>query len=251
MRMLWRRWLGLRDGIKRIALILLLTSVGGFCAGQEPQQDLPVVLDAAVPFYPRDAQLARIEGAVRLRISTDSETVSRVELLEGQPILARAAKENVKTWRLRWHVRITFEATFRYKLLPDMVCEADNSTVLLRLPLEVEVSAKGVKTCDPAVEIRPNGMAGNRCRESCSSRRRPGGSLHRTKDRRGMGGRFWSAQRGRRQVSAGLRSVIGAKGTLQYNSNRAQSVLRKRERAIKSANKLTISKEVRLRRTRL
>lgn len=142
------------DGITCIVLILLVTSVVSLGADQ-PKQDLPVVLDAAVPFYPRDAQLAHIEGVVRLRISTDGEAVSGVELLEGQVTLARAAKENVKTWRLKWHARTTFDATFRYTLLPDLVCEAGNSTVLLRLPLEVEVSAKGVKTCDPATDIKP------------------------------------------------------------------------------------------------
>ena len=164
------------DGITCIVLILLVTSVVSLGADQ-PKQDLPVVLDAAVPFYPRDAQLAHIEGVVRLRISTDGEAVSGVELLEGQVTLARAAKENVKTWRLKWHARTTFDATFRYTLLPDLVCEAGNSTVLLRLPLEVEVSAKGVKTCDPATDIKPKeqsshpwrpgagrSRAGNRCR---------------------------------------------------------------------------------------
>jgi hypothetical protein len=155
MKILWRQQQNFFDGITRIALILLFTSVVSLGADQQPKQDLPVVLDAAVPFYPRDAQLAHIEGVVRLRISTDGETVTGVELLEGQTTLARAARENVKTWRLKWHVRTTFEATFRYTLLPDLVCEADNPTVLLRLPLEVEVSAKSVKTCDPAAEIRP------------------------------------------------------------------------------------------------
>jgi len=79
-----------------------------------------------------------------------------VEILEGQPILGLAAKENVKTWRLRPHARTTFETTFRYKLLPAFVCEADNPTVLMRLPREVEISTKGLKTCDPSEDIKPN-----------------------------------------------------------------------------------------------
>jgi Gram-negative bacterial TonB protein C-terminal len=138
-----------------LPLILLICCVATFGQpDQQPTQDLPVVTDAAVPFYPPRARLAHIEGVVRLQVSTDGEKVSVVELLEGQPVLALAAKENVKTWRLKWHARTTFEATFRYKLLPEFVCEADNPTVLLRLPLEVEVSTKGLKTCDPSVEIR-------------------------------------------------------------------------------------------------
>lgn len=129
------------------------------CAAQEPEADHPVVLDAAVPFYPNNARLAHIEGVVRLQVSTNGETVSRIDFLDGPLILATPAKENVKTWRLRWHSQATFVATFRYRLLPDFGCEADNGTVVLHLPFEVEVSAKGIKTCDPSSEVKPRNNA--------------------------------------------------------------------------------------------
>jgi hypothetical protein len=137
-----------------MALILLFTAVVCSGADQEAMQDLPVVTDAGVPFYPPFARQAHVEGVVRFQISTDGEKVSVVELLEGKPLLALAARENVKTWRLSRHARTTFVATFRYRLLPEFVCEIENPTVLLRLPYEVEVSTKGLKTCDPSVEIR-------------------------------------------------------------------------------------------------
>jgi hypothetical protein len=38
---------------------------------------------------------------------------------------------------------------FIYKFLPESGCDVDNSVVTLRLPTEVEVSTKGVHTCDP------------------------------------------------------------------------------------------------------
>lgn len=151
----WPQQLSFVGGITRIALVLLFTSAVSSEGDRQRGHDLPVVTEAAVPFYPAVARMAHVDGVVRLQVSTDGEAVSRVEVLEGQVMLARAAKENVKTWRLKWHARTTFEATFRYTLLPDLVCEADNPTVLLRLPLEVEVTAKGVKTCDPATDIRP------------------------------------------------------------------------------------------------
>jgi hypothetical protein len=69
-------------------------------------------------------------------------------------MLAKAAQENVKTWEFEEHSPTTFEVTFRYKILPQSECDIDNGTVLLRLPTEVEVSAKGVQTCDPAVESK-------------------------------------------------------------------------------------------------
>ncbi len=155
MRILWRERLGFSCRIADIALVLLFTAVICSAADQQPTQDLPVVIDAKVPSYPNIARLAHFEGVVRLQVSTDGEKVSKVELLEGHIVLAGAAMENVKTWRFRWHTRATFETVFRYRLLPESVCEADNPTVLLRLPLEVEVTTKGMTTCDPSSEIRP------------------------------------------------------------------------------------------------
>jgi hypothetical protein len=159
MRKQLRVLLCLQPGINRMLLLALLASMVLPCAAQEPEADHPVVLDAAVPFYPNNARLAHIEGVVRLQVSTNEETVSRIELLDGPLTLATAAKENVKTWRLKWHSQDTFVATFRYKLLPDLACLADNGTVVLRLPLEVEVSAKGIQTCDPSSQVKSRNNA--------------------------------------------------------------------------------------------
>jgi hypothetical protein len=67
-------------------------------------------------------------------------------------MLSQAAQENVMTWKFEEHTPTTFEATFRYKIVPQAECEMDNGTVLLRLPTEVEVTAKAWQTCDPAIE---------------------------------------------------------------------------------------------------
>jgi hypothetical protein len=73
-------------------------------------------------------------------------------------MLAQAAKENVATWQFEQHSPTSFEATFRYRLMAskcDAHCNCDSAekgTVLLRLPGEVEVSAKEVLTCDPVTE---------------------------------------------------------------------------------------------------
>jgi len=37
--------------------------------------------------------------------------------------------------------------------LAGFACDADNGTVILRLPLDVEVSAKGIQTCDPSSQV--------------------------------------------------------------------------------------------------
>jgi len=138
------------------ALIILALGLGAIVAIAQPRKLLPTVSSASVPFYPRTPRLAHIEGVVRLRISTDGMRVSSLEIESGQPMLAQAAAENVKTWQFEQHTPTTFEATFRYRLLPsrcDSECncdDGDGGTVQLRLPADVEVSAKEVLICDPA-----------------------------------------------------------------------------------------------------
>ncbi len=136
-------------------LLLFILGMGAIMAiGQ--QKPLPSVISASVPFYPRIPQQAHIDGVVRLRISTDGNRVASVEVESGPPMLAQAAKENVKTWQFEPHSPTTFEATFRYRLLPskcDAECNCDSTekpSVLLQLPTEVEVNAKELKVCDSA-----------------------------------------------------------------------------------------------------
>jgi hypothetical protein len=75
-------------------------------------------------------------------------------------MLAQAAKVNVKTWRFDRHRPTTFEATFRYRLLPskcDSECNCDSlegGSVQLKLPIDVVVTAKELLTCDPAVQYK-------------------------------------------------------------------------------------------------
>jgi TonB family protein len=145
----------------RIALVLFTFVTGAWtCAAQsQPQKDLPIVTSANVPFYPRVAQAAHIEGVVQLRITTDGKQASSVDIESGPVMLGRAAQENVKTWRFEQHTPTTFESTFHYVLLPtqcDSKCNCDdggNGTVELNLPSRVEVRAKTVMICDPSEPI--------------------------------------------------------------------------------------------------
>jgi hypothetical protein len=140
------------------ALILFAFGMGAAISTAQSKSPLPSVVSASVPFYPRTPQMAHIEGVVRLRISTDGSRASTIEVESGPPMLAQAAQDNVKTWQFEHHNPATFEATFRYKLLPstcDSECNCDSvekGSVLLRLPTDVEVSAKEIRICDPAVE---------------------------------------------------------------------------------------------------
>lgn len=131
-----------------LAIALLIAPLSVIAQAQETKAPVPTLASAAVPFYPRVPQQAHIEGIVRLRISTDGNRVTNVEVESGQPMLVQAAKENVKTWQFERHAPTSFETTFRYRLFPskcDSQCNCggvEKGTVLLRLPTEAEVSAE-------------------------------------------------------------------------------------------------------------
>jgi len=142
-------------------VLLALGLAASVCAAQESKTPVPDLASAAVPFYPRLAQMARIQGVVTLRLSTDGKRVSAIEGESGPLMLVKAAKENVGTWQFEQHVPTSFETTFRYRLYGskcDSQCNCsgvEKRTALLRLPTEVEVSAEGLMICDPAEEIKP------------------------------------------------------------------------------------------------
>ncbi|HXL23019.1 MAG TPA: energy transducer TonB [Candidatus Dormibacteraeota bacterium] len=138
-----------------VALLVLLFP----SAAQQPRARLPRVIGAAVPFYPRTAPSARIQGIVTLQVSTNGTRVSSIDAETGPAMLVQAARENMKTWEFEPHSPTSFEVTFHYKLLLpkcDSECRCDTEekeSVLLQLPTNADVSAKVPAICDPAVPI--------------------------------------------------------------------------------------------------
>jgi hypothetical protein len=128
-------------------------SVAWLCDAEPSQEPLPTVTNAAVPLYPRTAVLAHIEGVVWLHVSTDGARVSGVKVDGGPPMLAKAAADNVRTWQFSEPKPTSFKVKFSYSILSESGCYVDNSVVMLRLPTEVEISTKGVHTCDPASTV--------------------------------------------------------------------------------------------------
>ncbi len=150
-----KKWASHKIRAGHVLVLLTLGLGASMSIAQQSKDSLPTVITASVPFYPPAARVAGIEGVVRLRLSTDGKSVSAVSSQTGPPALIRAAEENVRTWKFKEHSPATFDATFQYKLLPEADCGIDDGTVLLRLPTEVEVIAKRVKTCDPILEEKP------------------------------------------------------------------------------------------------
>jgi hypothetical protein len=130
-------------------------------AAPQAQPSLPKVVHGSAPFYPRIAAAARIEGVVLLRVSTDGERVSKVDVESGPPLLVRVATENVKTWEFEPHSPTSFRVRFRYKLSRAFTCDGgcgncrhlEEESVLLQLPTDVELNANIPIECDPAVTV--------------------------------------------------------------------------------------------------
>jgi hypothetical protein len=133
--------------------------LGGFAAtspAQTSEQALPVVIDGKMPIYPVMARCARIQGVVTVKVTTDGKKVTALGEGSGPPMLVKFVKENISTWEFLQHKPISFVTTFTYVIEGPYHCEYTNSSTVLHLPLEVRISAEGLKTCDPAAEIKPH-----------------------------------------------------------------------------------------------
>jgi hypothetical protein len=116
---------------------------------QQEKQTLPIVSSAAVPSYPPTARVAGIQGEVRVLVGTDGKTVSTIRPESGHPILIEAAQDNIRTWKFAEHQPTNFVVTFRYRIEGEAVCRMDNGTVILHLPSDIQITVKGILTCDP------------------------------------------------------------------------------------------------------
>jgi TonB family protein len=121
----------------------------------EPPQKLPVVKSGEMPFYPPLPRMAHVEGDVQLRVTTDGSGVASVVVESGQPMLAKAAQDNVRTWKFEPHNPTSFSTVFSYHLLTEFKCEPgkpNNGEFHIKLPTEVEITASTTlrdSYCDP------------------------------------------------------------------------------------------------------
>jgi TonB family protein len=140
-----------------------LTAILGLCAassfgqvGQTPEK-APVVISGEIPFYPPLSNMARIQGEVRLRVTTDGSGVTSVAVESGQPMLAKAAQDNVRTWKFEPHGPTSFSTLFAYRLREEPNCKTDksgNGEVHLNLPTQVEIITNPRGACyDPNDEL--------------------------------------------------------------------------------------------------
>ena len=129
---------------------------GALSSALAQKAELPLITAGKMPLYPMMARIARVQGVVKIRVTTDGEKVISAEAESGPPMLVKFARENILTWEFAKHSPTTFVTTFEYVIEGPDQCMYSNGVSALNLPLEVRISAKGVETCDPAAEIKPH-----------------------------------------------------------------------------------------------
>jgi hypothetical protein len=135
----------------KCACLGLMILLGISCVdAQQTDRNLPLVLTGEMPLYPVIARAARVQGIVKIKVSTDGEKVVSLDVKSGPPMLVRFAENNLKTWKFAEHKPTTFVTTFEYVIEETSYCGYQNGNVNLYLPSEVRITASGVKTCDPA-----------------------------------------------------------------------------------------------------
>jgi outer membrane biosynthesis protein TonB len=120
----------------RLRLTLFLLAVIAWPSAalltQESAKALPEVTEHGTVAYPPLARQARIQGTVRLRLTTNGHAITDVVVLEGHPLLVQSATDNVRTWKFVEHAPATFDVTFNFRML-------DNAGTFLQQPGLVQV----------------------------------------------------------------------------------------------------------------
>ena len=132
-----------------VVLMILCGMLPLSSLAQKADQELPLVIAGNLPLYPIMARAARIQGVVKIKVTTDGKKVTSVETESGPPMLVKFAKENILTWNFAEHKPTTFVTTFDYVIEGPAQCDYSNDALALNLPLEARISAKGLETCDP------------------------------------------------------------------------------------------------------
>ncbi len=115
-----------------LPLLAALAAPSSVLRAQERAKPLPEVIDHGVVSYPPLARQARIQGHVRLRVTTNGHTATDVTAVEGHPLLVQSAEQNVRTWKFVDHSPGTFDVTFNFRML-------DKSGTFLQEPGVIEV----------------------------------------------------------------------------------------------------------------
>jgi TonB family protein len=91
--------MAMRISRANLTVLLILCCLVATCISAAATNDSPV-LGVDMPLYPALARTAKIMGIVEIQVVTGADgKVIWSQLKSGHPLLARAALDNVKTWR--------------------------------------------------------------------------------------------------------------------------------------------------------
>jgi hypothetical protein len=129
----------------RTSVLVLLTCclILPFAMAQSETPVLPTVTSFACPKYPSNAESTRLQGMVKMQVTTNGHEVTDVKITSGHPVLAQAADKSVRTWKFKDHTPTTFAVTYFYvfqgyvKRDPVTKCSAK-----MDLPTQVTISTK-------------------------------------------------------------------------------------------------------------
>jgi hypothetical protein len=122
-------------------IVVTISYLLACCALAQTDTPLPTVTAFDCPKYPPKAESMRLQGMVKMQVTTDGHQITDVKLLPSHPVLAEEAVKNVRTWKFVDHQPISFIVTYfyvnegHYKKDPVTKCSAK-----MELPAKVTVS---------------------------------------------------------------------------------------------------------------
>jgi outer membrane biosynthesis protein TonB len=119
------------------------------------QSRSPILTASELPLYPPAAIAARVSGTVALSLTTDGRKVSRIEIIQGPPMLVQAARQNVQTWEFEAHEPTSVTTAFNYVIEYDGTCDRRNSTVRAELPRYAVITQHSAISCPDAQSVAP------------------------------------------------------------------------------------------------
>jgi TonB family protein len=135
------------------AFFFILSGAYSPSFSQQASEALPVVLSAGTPDYPPEAEGARIQGTVRVRVSVTEGKPSWVQVEDGPPMLWQPAKAYLRTWQFKPAPPASLLVTLQYRIEDVKLCGPMTLAVVPHFPTAVDIIAKDTKSCDVVATV--------------------------------------------------------------------------------------------------
>jgi hypothetical protein len=130
----------------QIALGLILAApMLGQTVSTSTSAAVPILLKAALPYYPPIGLAAHITGKVVVRVTVKGGQVVGTDVVFGARFLQGPTLLNLKTWQFATDEDCTFTVTYTYKISGVPADYPTNPQVEMLPSLDVKVTARPVK----------------------------------------------------------------------------------------------------------